>query len=151
MKTFEDKLHESAQRLVAQDNRKMYVPQNPLSQKNTYWGWVATPAAAIAGLIFGLSVHTFMNIEPDVRYVQQTDTLRIVRPVHDTLYLTQIVEKEKIVVKQATNTNQTDTASSQEETTSSQEEKTSLQEETDTPACTSIQCDGINYAILASN
>lgn len=137
MKTFEDKLHASAQRLVAQDNRRMHVPQNPLSQKKAYWGWVATPAAAIAGIVFGLSMHTFMNNEPDIRYVQQTDTLQIVRPVHDTLYLTQTVEKEKIVVRQAIDTNQTEPAP--------------VQEETDSPACTSIQCDGINYAILASN
>lgn len=134
---FEDKLRASAQRIVGQDNRKMHVPQNPLTQKKTYWGWVATPAAAVAGLVFGLSIHTFMNNEPDIRYVQQTDTLRVLQPVHDTLYLTQIVEKEKIVVRQATDTSQT--------------EFVSMQEETDTPACTSIQCDGINYAILASN
>ena len=115
----------------------MHVPQNPLSQKKAYWGWVATPAAAIAGIVFGLSMHTFMNNEPDIRYVQQTDTLQIVRPVHDTLYLTQTVEKEKVVVRQAIDTNQTEPAP--------------VQEETDSPACTSIQCDGINYAVLALN
>lgn len=147
---FEDKLHASAQRLAEQDNKKMHIPQNPLQQKKTYWGWVATPAAAVIGLVFGLSVHTFMSIEPDIQYVlgyfstkarrldaeQQTDTIRIPQPVHDTLYLTQIVEKEKIIVRQATDT--------------SQGESVSMQEETDTPACTSIQCDGINYALLTS-
>ena len=137
MKTFEDKLHASAQRLVAKDNRRMHVPQNPLLQKKAYWGWVATPAAAVVGIVLGLSMHSFMNNESDVRYVQQTDTLRIVRPVHDTLYLTQIVEKEKIVVRQATDTTQAEPAH--------------VPEDTDTPACTSNQCDGINYAILASN
>jgi hypothetical protein len=137
MKTFEDKLQASAQRIAEQDNRKMHVPQNPLTQKKTYWGWVATPAAAVAGLVFGLSLHLFVTSEPDIRYVQQTDTLRMVRPVHDTLYLTQIVEKEKIIVREATDTDQTASAPEQEET--------------DTSACTSIQCDGINYAILASN
>ena len=137
MKTFEDKLHASARRLAEQDNRRIHVPQNPLMQKKTYWGWVATPAAAIVGIVFGLSIHTFMNIEPDVRYVQTTDTLRIPQPVHDTLYLTQIVEKEKIIVRQATDTSQAVAAPTQEEA--------------DTPACTSIQCDGINYAILVSN
>lgn len=137
MKTFEDKLQASARRIAEQDNRKMHVPQNPLTQKKTYWGWVATPAAAVAGLVFGLSLHLFVTSEPDIRYVQQTDTLRMVRPVHDTLYLTQIVEKEKIILREATDTDQTASAPEQEET--------------DTSACTSIQCDGINYAILASN
>lgn len=151
MKTFEDKLQASAQRIAEQDNRKMHVPQNPLTQKKTYWGWVATPAAAVAGLVLGLSMHLFVTSEPDIRYVlgyfstkarrlaaeQQIDTLRILQPVHDTLYLTQIVEKERIIVKQVRDTSQAVSASTQEET--------------DTPACTSIQCDGINYAILASN
>ena len=136
MKTFEDKLQASARRIAEQDNRKMHVPQNPLTQKRTYWGWVATPAAAVAGIVMGLSMHLFMNSEPDIRYVHQIDTLRVLQPVHDTLYLTQIVEKEKIIVRQTTET--------------SQAVSSSLQEETDTSACTSIQCDGINYAILAS-
>ena len=137
MKTFEDKLQASARRIAEQDNKKLHVPQNPLTQKKTYWGWMATPAAAVVGLVFGLSMHVMMDKEPDIRYVQQTDTLRMVRPVHDTLYLTQIVEKEKIILREATDTDQTASAPEQEET--------------DTSACTSIQCDGINYAILASN
>ena len=137
MTTFEDKLHASSQRLVAQDNRQMHVPQNPLKQKRTYWGWVATPAAAVAGLIFGMSVHGLMDVEPEVRYVHSTDTLRIVHPVHDTLYLTQVVEKEKIIVRQAADSDVTESAPEQEEA--------------EVPTCTSIQCDGINYSILASN
>ena len=134
MKTFEDKLHASAHRLICQDNKRLHVPQNPLRQKRTYWGWVATPAAAVVGLIFGLSLHLFMGNGQEVQYVHLTDT--IFHPVHDTLYLTQIVEKEKIVVKEAAET---------------KAEAVSQLEETDTSACTSIQCDGINYAILASN
>ena len=133
MNTFEDKLHASAQRLVKQDNRKMHVPQNPLQQKKAYWGWVATPAAAVVGLI---SVHLFMDNNQDGQLAQQVDTIRISHPVHDTLYLTQIVEKEKIVYKQAKETKR--------------EEPLPVQEETEVPACTSIQCDGINYSILAS-
>lgn len=133
---FEDKLHASAQRMASQENRHLHVPQNPLLQKKTYWGWVATPAAAVVGLVFGMSVHLFMNKEPDVRYAQQVDTIRIDKPVHDTLYLTQIVEKEKIIVKQPSPSKQTDS--------------TSVQEKENTPACTSVQCDGINYSILAS-
>lgn len=137
MTTFEDKLHASAQRLVAQDNKRMHVPQNPLSQKRNYWGWVATPAAAVVGVIFGMSVHLIADIEQNVRYAQQTDTVRVLQPVHDTLYLTQIVEKEKIVYRQAKAEKQVVSAP--------------IQEEQDVPTCTSIQCDGINYSILATN
>ena len=136
MTTFEDKLHASAQRLTTQENKRLHVPHNPLRQKKSYWGWVATPAAAVVGIVFGLSMHLFMDGGQDVQYVYQTDTLRIPHPVHDTLYLTQIVEKEKIIVRQAPKTSAVESAA--------------VQEETDNAACTSIQCDGINYAILAS-
>ena len=136
MNTFEDKLHASAHRLVKQYNRKMHVPQNPLQQKRTYWGWVATPAVAVVGLIFGMSVHLFMENNQDDQLAQQVDTIRIFQPIHDTLYLTQVVEKEKIVYKQAKETKR--------------EEPLPVQEETEAPTCTSIQCDGINYSILAS-
>ena len=137
MTTFEDKLHASAQRLMAQDNKRMHVPQNPLSQKRNYWGWVATPAAAVVGVIFGMSVHLIADREQDVRYAQQTDTVRVLQAVHDTLYLTQVVEKEKIVYRQAKTEKQVVSAP--------------IQEEQDVPTCTSIQCDGINYSILATN
>ena len=68
--------------------------------------------------------------------VQSADTIHILQTVHDTLYLTQIVEKEKIVYRQK----------AAEEHVSS----APIPEEPDVPTCTSIQCDGINYSILAS-
>lgn len=136
MTTFEDKLHASAQRLAEQDNKRMHVPQNPLSQKRSYWGWIATPAAAVAGLFFGMSMHLFMNNEENDTFAQSSDTIRIFQPVHDTLYLTQIVEKEKIVYRQK---------AAEEHVASAP-----IPEEPDVPTCTSIQCDGIDYSILAS-
>ena len=136
MNTFEDKLQASAHRLMAQDNKSLHVPQNPLKQKRTYWGWIATPAAAVAGLIFGLSVPTFVDKEPEIKYVHDTDTVQIVRPVHDTLYLTQVVEKEKYIIKYKADSESTEPAST---------------DETENSACTSVECDGINYSILALN
>ena len=137
MATFEDKLHASAQRLAERDDKRMHVPRNPLSQKRSYWGWIATPAAAVAGLIFGLSVHLFMSDDSNVSpLVQSADTIHILQTVHDTLYLTQIVEKEKIVYRQK---------AAEEHVTSAP-----IREESDVPTCTSIQCDGIDYSILAS-
>ena len=136
MNTFEDKLHKSAQKIVSQDNRQMHVPQNPLRQKETYWGWVATPAAAVVGIVLGLSAHLAINDESEIKYVHKTDTLRLVQPVHDTLYLTQIVEKEKYIVRQAT---------------LEPIQPEPVQDDAEAQACSSIQCDGINYAILASN
>ena len=136
MTTFEDKLQASAQRLAEQDNKRMHVPQNPLSQKRSYWGWIATPAAAVAGLFFGMSMHLFMNNEENDTFAQSSDTIRIFQPVPDTLYLTQIVEKEKIVYRQK---------AAEEHVASAP-----IPEEPDVPTCTSIQCDGIDYSILAS-
>ena len=137
MTTFEDKLQASAQRLTTQDNKHMHVPKNPLRQKRTYWGWVATPAAAVIGLVFGMSLDLLSTDEPVIQYAQVTDTIHVDRPVHDTLYLTQIVEKEKVIVRHSA--------------ASKQEMPAPVRKEEDAPTCTSIQCDGINYSILASN
>lgn len=131
MTYFEDKLSTSAKQLASEDNKRLRVPANPLSQKASYWGWVATPAAAVAGIVLGMSLDAFVGNKPSVRFVQTTDTVEVVRPVHDTLYLTQVVEKERIVERPVYVRQTVDTI-----------------EQEDTLACTSIQCDGINYALL---
>ena len=136
MNQFEDKLQASAQRLTRQENRNLRVPQNPMQQKRAYWGWVATPAAAVIGIVFGMSLHLFTGNHSDAHLAQLTDTIRIVQPVHDTLYLTQVVEKERIVNKYIPIPQVTQTAT---------KEPAPQPEE-----CTSIQCDGINYAFLVS-
>ena len=136
MKQFEDKLQTSAQRLAHQEDSKLHVPQNPMQQKRAYWGWVATPAAAVVGIVFGMSMHLFSGNQSEATLAQSTDTIRIVQPVHDTLYLTQVVEKERIVNKYM---------STPEVSKADVKESNPQPEE-----CTSIQCDGINYAILAS-
>lgn len=134
---FEDKLHASAQRLAEQENKSLHVPQNPMQQKRTYWGWIATPAAAVVGLIFGMSLPLFMQSEPNTPLVQATDTVRVIESVRDTLYLTQVVEKEKVVYK-ALPARQTAEAAPRDS-------------DYHPGQCTSIQCDGINYSILATN
>ena len=136
MNTFEERLQASARRLKAKDNNRLQVPENPLRQRRSYWGWIATPAAAVAGLIFGLSVPTFLDKEPEIKYVYETDTLCVDRPVHDTLYLTQVVEREKYIIKHEADSDSTEPAPVQE---------------SDSPVCTSVECDGINYSILALN
>ena len=133
---FEDKLRESAQRLAARDNQRLHIPDNPLAQKQTYWGWFAAPAAAVAGIVLGMSMHLLATGEPEIRYVQNTDTVCIERPVRDTLYITQVVEKVKVVSKPVPQVT---------------ERNKQVAEEEDTAACTSVQCDGINYAVLALN
>lgn len=134
---FENKLHASAQRLAEQENKRLHVPQNPMQQKRTYWGWIATPAAAVVGLIFGMSLPLFMQSEPNTPLAQATDTVRVIESVRDTLYLTQVVEKEKVVYK-ALPARQTAEAAPRDS-------------DYHPGQCTSIQCDGINYSILATN
>ena len=136
MKQFEDKLQTSAQRLARQVDKKLHVPHNPMQQKRAYWGWVATPAAAVVGIVFGMSLHLFTDSNPNTTLALTTDTIRIVQPVHDTLYLTQVVEKERIVNKYIP----------MPEVAKAETKEPSPQPET----CTSIQCDGINYAFLTS-
>ena len=132
---FEDKLRESAQRLATRDNQRLHVPDGPLAKKRTYWGWVATPAAAVAGIVLGMSMNLFLAGEQEVRIVENTDTVCIERPVLDTIYVTQVVEKVKVV----------------EASRQTAEANKQASEEEDTAACTSVQCDGINYAVLALN
>ena len=146
MKNFEDKLSESAQRLAYEDNKNLRVPQNPLGQKPSYWGWVATPAAAVAGIVLGMSVNSIVGDGSAVQLVQTTDTVEVVRPVHDTLYLTQVVEKERIVERPVYIHKNAD--SIEKIQVSEQAESMSSPQQDDSLPCTSIQCDGINYALL---
>lgn len=137
MTQFEDKLQASAQRLACQDDKILHVPSNPLLQKKSYWGWVATPAATVAGLIFGMSLHLYVGKVPDDSLAKFADTVCIFQPVHDTLYITQVVEKEKMVKVY---------------TPAPQAAKPVVAEHSYQPEeCTSIMCDGIDYAALSSN
>ena len=146
MKNFEDKLSESAQRLAYEDNKNLRVPQNPLGQKPSYWGWVASPAAAVAGIVLGMSMNSIVGDGAAVQLVQTTDTGEVVRPVHDTLYLTQVVEKERIVERPVYIHKNAD--SIEKIQVSEQAESMSSPQQDDSLPCTSIQCDGINYALL---
>lgn len=146
MKNFEDKLSESAQRLAYEDNKNLRVAQNPLGQKPSYWGWVATPAAAVAGIVLGMSMNSIVGNGSDVQLVQTTDTVEVVQPVHDTLYLTQVVEKERIVERPVYIQKNAD--SIEKIQVSEQAESMSSPQQDDSLPCTSIQCDGINYALL---
>ena len=146
MKNFEDKLSESAQRLAYEDHKNLRVPQNPLGQKPSYWGWVASPAAAVAGIVLGMSMNSIVGVGSDVQLVQTTDTVEVVQPVHDTLYLTQVVEKERIVERPVYIQKNAD--SIEKIQVSEQAESMSSPQQDDSLPCTSIQCDGINYALL---
>ena len=57
--TFESQLSASAGRMREQSESNLSIPETiVIPQKHTrYWGWIATPAAAVAGLLIGLFIH----------------------------------------------------------------------------------------------
>ncbi|MBQ0021872.1 MAG: hypothetical protein KBT29_01395 [Prevotellaceae bacterium] len=141
MATFEEQLTNSAQRIKHEDDKKFRVPQNPMTGKRTYWGWVATPAAAVIGIVFGMSLPMLVNdAEQQVQFVQVHDTIHVPHHTQDTIYLTKVEERERIVwrdrkvkdVDKKVVDNKSDMATQNE------------------PQCTSISCDGIDYAMFVS-
>lgn len=134
MTRFEDQLTQSARRLRQADNASLRMPKNPLLHNRAHWGWIATPAAAVAGILFGMSLPLFIGkAEEGVQLVQVHDTIQVPQLVQDTVYLTQVVERERIVWRDR----QPDTLPA-------------ITPAEDSPVCTSIACDGINYAMLVS-
>lgn len=141
MATFEEQLSKTAQRIKNEENCRLRVPQNPMTKKYTYWGWVATPAAAVIGIVFGLNLPMLVNdVEQQVQLVQVHDTIHVPNLAHDTIYLTKVEERERIVwrdrkakdeVREVRNNNNDETSQS-------------------VPQCTSVSCDGIDYAMFVS-
>ena len=88
-----------------------------------------------------MSLDLLAKNTPETHYVQTTDTIRIDRLVRDTIYITQVVEKGM----DKSEHNATHQPSAEKNKHLAQDADT----DTDTTTCTSVQCDGINYAILA--
>ena len=60
---FEDRLRDSAKRLMKEENSRLVVPKNPRGNSKLNWGWIATPAAAVVGVLFGMSLPMMNNQE----------------------------------------------------------------------------------------
>ncbi len=58
-KTFESQLSASARRMRKQSESNLSVPETIVipQTRTRYWGWIATPAAAVVGLLIGLFIH----------------------------------------------------------------------------------------------
>lgn len=140
MATFEEQLSKSAQRLQNKNNTRLRVPQNPMATKRTYWGWVATPVAAVIGIVFGLNLPMLVNdADQHVQFVQVHDTIHVPRHTHDTIYLTKVEERERIVWRdREANDIVRNTADNNDISTRSEQ------------PCTSVSCDGIDYAMFMS-
>lgn len=152
MSNFEDILRDSATRLSTEENKHLRVPRNPIQHGSlTYWGWVATPIAAAAGVILGLFLPILSGkADEAISLVQTPDTVRITERINDTIYLSQVVEKEKIVEKVKYVKQRIDAASSANPSALDVSGKEHALQHQEQPTCTSIQCDGINYSLLVS-
>ena len=141
MATFEEQISKSAQRITHQDNRQLRVPQNQITGKRTYWGWVATPAAAVIGIIFGMSLPMFVNdADESVQLVHVHDTIRVQHHTQDTIYLTKVEERERIVWRDR------ETKKGGGNVVGSGNDAAAQSQ----PQCTSVACDGIDYAMFVS-
>ena len=142
---FEDRLRDSAKRLMEEENSRLVVPKNPRGNSKLNWGWIATPAAAVVGILFGMSLPmTNPSSDGDTDRLGMTaqlrDTVYVGNETIDTVYITKTIEKQKIVkrviwkdrVQEHKDIAQTDLIDS-------------LDFESE---CTSIACDGIDYAFF---
>lgn len=153
MSNFEDILRDSAARLSTEENKHLCVPRNPMQHPpRTYWGWIATPIAAAAGVILGLFLPILSGKADEAIHLAQTpDTIRITEHINDTIYLSQVVEKEKIVEKIRYVKLPIAPSSTAKVPSAILPASTRDLSQQETPTCTSIQCDGINYSLLVSH
>ena len=139
---FEDRLRDSAKRMMEEENKRLAVPKNPRgSHKTINWGWIATPAAAVVGVLFGMSL-PMMNNSQDVTgaMAQNRDTIYLENDILDTILITKTVVKEKKVKVYVDKHDAADLAQTEHIDTFDIESQ-----------CTSIACDGIDYAFFRRN
>ncbi len=140
---FEDRLRDSAKRLMEEENSRLVVPKNPRGNSKLNWGWIATPAAAVVGILFGMSLPmTNPSSDGDTDRLGMTaqlrDTVFMNNDIIDTVYITKTIEKQKVVEKVVWKDRE------QEQQTIAQTDIVdSLDFESE---CTSLACDGIDYA-----
>jgi hypothetical protein len=135
---FEDRLRDSAKRLMEEENSRLVVPKNPRGNNKLNWGWIATPAAAVAGILFGMSL-PMMNDTPNNTgaVAQLRDTIFLENDFIDTVFITKTVVKEKRVKVYVNSHEAGDIAKIENVDTFDIESQ-----------CTSIACDGIDYAFF---
>ena len=143
---FEDRLRDSAKRMMEEENGRLVVPKNPRGNNKLNWGWIATPAAAVAGILFGMSLPMTKNQENIGMMAQLRDTVYVESDLIDTVYITKTIEKQKVVERQkiVEKVVWRDRVQEQKEIA-----QTDILDSIDFESeCTSIACDGIDYAFF---
>ncbi len=136
---FEDRLRDSAKRMMEEENVRLVVPKNPRgSHETTHWGWIATPAAAVVGVLLGMSLPMMNNNQEGAGAVAQLrDTIFLENDIIDTVFITKTVVKEKKVRGYVDRSDVGDIARNEKNDTFNIETQ-----------CTSVACDGIDYAFF---
>ena len=137
---FEDRLRDSAKRLMEEENGRLVVPKNPRNNSKLNWGWIATPAAAVVGILFGMLLPMTNNQEDTGAVAQLRDTIFLENDIIDTVFITKTIEKQKVVEKVVWKDRVQD-----QQNIAQNEILDSLDFESQ---CTSIACDGIDYAFF---
>lgn len=137
---FEDRLRDSAKRLMEEENGRLVVPKNPRNNSKLNWGWIATPAAAVVGILFGMLLPMTNNQEDTGAVAQLRDTIFLENDIIDTVFITKTIEKQKVVEKVVWKDRVQD-----QQNIAQTEILDSLDFESQ---CTSIACDGIDYAFF---
>ncbi len=142
---FEDRLRDSAKRLIKEENSRLVVPKNPRGNSKLNWGWIATPAAAVVGILFGMSLPMTKNQENIGMMAQLRDTVYVESDLIDTVYITKTIEKQKVVERQKIVEKVVWKDRVQEQKIAQTDILDSIDFESE---CTSIACDGIDYAFF---
>ena len=142
---FEDRLRDSAKRLMEEENSQLVVPKNPRGNSKLNWGWIATPAAAVVGILFGMSLPMTKNQENIGMMAQLRDTVYVESDIIDTVYITKTIEKQKVVERQKIVEKVVWKDRVQEQKIAQTDILDSIDFESE---CTSIACDGIDYAFF---
>ena len=142
---FEDRLRDSAKRLMKEENSRLVVPKNPRGNSKLNWGWIATPAAAVVGILFGMSLPMTKNQENIGMMAQLRDTVYVESDIIDTVYITKTIEKQKVVERQKIVEKVVWRDRVQEQKIAQTDILDSIDFESE---CTSIACDGIDYAFF---
>lgn len=86
MKDFESQVARAAARLRNRENGSLSVKPNPRRPFRLSWGWIATPAAAVAGIFMGVEIGRMSGTSMPAT-VQVWDTVVEHRVVYDTVTL----------------------------------------------------------------
>lgn len=86
MKDFESQVARAAVRLRDGENGRLSVKPNPRRPRRLSWGWIATPAAAVAGIFIGVEIGRMSGASMPVT-AQVWDTVVERRVVYDTVTL----------------------------------------------------------------